>query len=52
VKLFTEFALAHEEWEASILNDYGPWFDRIPEELHDNFVEVQRLRNKALQQGL
>lgn len=48
LKSFTIFALAHEEWEAAALNDDGPWIDNMPEDIHDKFMEVQKLRNEAL----
>lgn len=48
LRKFTDFALAHEDWEADVLDDHSPWFDQMPEELTDSFDEVQRLRNLAM----
>lgn len=51
IRAFTEFALAQEEWEATILTEEDPWFDLMPEESREGFEEVQRLRNKAMGLG-
>ena len=49
VAAFRAFAEAHEGWEAAALSDDGPWIDQMPDELQDQFQEVQRLRNIALE---
>lgn len=48
IKKFTDFALAHQEFEAAMLNDDSPWFESMPEDVHVKMEEVQSLRNQAL----
>jgi hypothetical protein len=48
VRAFAEFALAQGDWEGMVLDDDGPWFDRMPGAARDKYDEVQRLRNRAL----
>jgi hypothetical protein len=49
VKRVTEFALAYEEWVDMILNGDNPWFDRMPAEFMDKFIEIQRAKNWAME---
>jgi hypothetical protein len=48
LRKFTDFAIAQMEWEAAVLNDDSPWFDRMPEAFMEKFEEVQRLRKEAM----
>jgi hypothetical protein len=48
LKRFTEFAIAHMEWDAMVLSEDGPWIDLVPGYFWRKFEEVQRLRNLAM----
>jgi len=48
------FAKAHEQWEANLILSDKAWdggmaeFPRLTQELYDEFMEVQALRNAAI----
>lgn len=48
LKVFTNYALAHQAWEAQVLLDESPWFDEMDDDLMVGFEKLQTLRNEAL----
>lgn len=52
------FAVAHERWEADLILSDEAWdggmaeFPRLTAELYDSFMQVQALRNEALELAL
>lgn len=52
--LFVKFAEAHEKWEAALILSDEAWdggmaaLPTFTHDLYDEFMEVQRLRNTAL----
>lgn len=48
LKVFTEFAMAHREWEENVLTYGGSWCDEMIEQFKDEFEHVQTLRKRAL----
>lgn len=54
LRLLTEFAEAHERWEANLVidGDWGPIgmhpYPRLTAALYDEALQVQALRNRAL----
>ncbi len=48
VEKFEAFARAHQDWEGKALNSDGSWFDAMMDELEDELMEVQKLRDEAM----
>ena len=55
--LFIKFAEAHEKWEASLIMSDEAWdggmasLPRFTQAIYDDFMEVQRMRNVALDEA-